>query len=126
MSRSTHPSTVGNRATSVLGAAVGTGGADEADGATAAVAEDGVTEPVASFATAGVAAAAAIGAAGGATRSRSMASLSLASLEEGSACAFSILSRRSLVLLTWLMPVLAASSSPALSAAISASSRDTD
>ena len=42
-----------------------------------------------------------------AVRSLSTASLSLASFAAGSACAFSTLSRRSLVLLNWVAPVLA-------------------
>ena len=56
----------------------------------------------------------------------STASLSLASLAAGSACAFSTLSRRSLVLLNWAMPILEACSMLAFRARISASIRATE
>jgi len=60
-----------------------------------------VTEPVTSLAAAS-AAATGTAAAVGVARSLSTVSLSLASLAAGSACAFSTLSRRSLVLVYWL------------------------
>src|ERR1700676_4332568 len=98
---------VGNLLTSVLGAA--------ADAASAG----GVTEPGTSFIVAGTAAPG-TGAPAGA-RSLSTASLSLPGLAAGAAYALSNLSRRSLVLLNWLMPSLEACSRPVLSAWISAS-----
>ena len=85
-SRSTQPSSVGSLANSGLGAVAGVAAAA------------GEIEPVTSFAAAGAAAAATD--ATGATRSIH-GPLSLASLAAGSACAFSTLSRRSLVLLNW-------------------------
>src|SRR6266852_2384075 len=109
--RSTQPSTVGSLATSGLGAAAG-------------VVAGAEIEPVTSFAAAGVAAAAA--AATGVPRSLSTASLSLASLATGSACAFSTLSRRSLALLNWAALVLEIFSRLAISARMSASIRATD
>src|SRR3954452_4544095 len=116
-SRSTQPSTVGNRPTSVLGA---TGA-----GAAAAVATwVGAIEPVVSLA--GTAAAAWTGAAGGGARSLSTVSDSFAILAIGSACAFSSLSRRSLVRLNWPRPVLEVCSTLALSAMTSASIRATE
>ena len=109
-SRSTQPSTVGILATSGLGAAAG-------------VVAGAEIEPVTSFAAAGVVAA---DTATGVPRSLSTASLSLASLAAGSACAFSTLSRRSLVLLNWAVPVLEIFSRLAISVRMSASIRATD
>jgi len=82
----------------------------------------GEIEPVTSFGATG-AAATGTGAAGGAARSLSTASLSLASLAAGSNCAFSSLSRRSLVLLNWFTLALEVCSRPALSASTSESIR---
>src|SRR6478735_5938373 len=118
-SRSTQPSTVGSRATSGLGGAAG------ADVAAATAVAGGATDPVTSFAATD-AAATVTGAATDAARSFSTASLSLASLAAGSACAFSTLSRRSLVLLNWPVPTLDVCSTLAFSAAISASIRATE
>ena len=84
--------------------------------AAGAAAAGGAIEPVTSFAAAGAAAARRRRGAAGAARSLSTASLSLASLAAGSACAFSTLSRRSLVLLNWVMPILEVCSTLALSA----------
>src|SRR5262249_56267413 len=111
----------------VLGGAAG----EAAGGGRATAPLGGVTVPVMSLgaaegAGAGLAAAAVTGVAGATAcgvRSLSTASESLASFAAGSVCAFSILSRRSLVLLNWLVPTLEVCSRPALSATISASMR---
>ena len=66
------------------------------------------------------------GAAGGAARSLSTASLSFANLAAGSACAFSSLSRRSLVLLNWTMPILEVCSTLTFSDRMSLSIRATE